>query len=153
MDWFVLEQSQLTAYLDFRQLVHLCASTLSILTNDLNFDNLDPNINWTMFDNKSMHFPIQRQSKFRWTKTNIWHTQANTCVYSERWGKVREIQKKKINKNKNGLEQHLDTGWINFWLNIYLFTIYFFDNFWSWCSYLILFITCGLRWSCPSWSR
>lgn len=63
MGWFVLEQSLLTAYLDFRQLVHLCASTFAISTSDLNFDNLDPNINWTMFDSKSMHFPIQRQSK------------------------------------------------------------------------------------------
>lgn len=65
MDWFVLEQSQLTAYLDFRQLVHLCASTLSISTNDLDFDNLDPNINWTVFDNKSMRFPIRRRSVHR----------------------------------------------------------------------------------------
>lgn len=63
MGWFVLEQSQLTAYLDFRQLVHLCASTLSVSTNGLNFDNLDPSINWTMFDNRSMHSPVQRQSK------------------------------------------------------------------------------------------
>lgn len=62
MDSFELEQSQSTAYLDFRQLGHLFASTFAILTNDLDFGNLGLSIDSIMFGSKSTHSPIQPQS-------------------------------------------------------------------------------------------
>lgn len=62
MDSFELEQSQLVAYLDFRQLEHLFASAFAILTNDLDFGNLDPSIDSIMFGSILTHFPIRPQS-------------------------------------------------------------------------------------------
>lgn len=71
MDSFELEQFQSTAYLDFRQLEHLFSSMFAILTNDLDFGNLDLSKDSIMFGSKLTHFPIQPQSicvkmKMKW---------------------------------------------------------------------------------------
>lgn len=91
MGWFVLEQSLLTAYLDFRWLEHLCASTFAVLTSDSKSDSLDPNTNLTMFGSRWTHFPIQRQSSeirknIFWLKFEIMHSGTHKLIHPERGG-------------------------------------------------------------------
>lgn len=62
MDSFESGQSQLTGYLDFRQLEHPFASTFAILTNDSDFGNLDLSIDSIMFGSILTHSPIRPQS-------------------------------------------------------------------------------------------